>query len=313
MRNRIAAIVPCYNRREKTLRFLDVFLAQTYLNLDLILVDSDSHDGTDLAVKTRAPNAIVLKATREDYWTAATNVGVNYALQHDYDYILTINDDCLIASDYVETLVNLAEKYDLPILGSRIEYLDQPGLLCGLGISPNWVTSLFSHRYKDQLFDRLPAHIQNAEVLEADTLPGNGTLIHRSVFEAVGIYDQRHLPHYLSDVELVMRAKRTGFAIAVTPKAIIRDDFPTPTQRASEDSNRGVFWDEFRYIFFHKRSGGKLSSRFYIILNYCPWYLMPVAFGMCGIAIVNWTINFLGKQYRKPAAKVSDSRIQSLD
>ena len=313
MRNRIAAIVPCYNRREKTLRFLDVFLAQTYLNLDLILVDSDSHDGTDLAVKTRAPNAIVLKATREDYWTAATNVGVNYALQHDYDYILTINDDCLIASDYVETLVNLAEKYDLPILGSRIEYLDQPGLLCGLGISPNWVTSLFSHRYKDQLFDRLPAHIQNAEVLEADTLPGNGTLIHRSVFEAVGIYDQRHLPHYLSDVELVMRAKRTGFAIAVTPKAIIRDDFPTPTQRASEDSNRGVFWDEFRYIFFHKRSGGKLSSRFYIILNYCPWYLMPVASGMCGIAIVNWTINFLRKQYRKPAAKVSDSRIQSLD
>ena len=313
MRNRIAAVVPCYNRREKTLRFLDAFLAQTYPNLDLILVDSDSHDGTANAVKTRAPGTIVLKAHREDYWTAATNVGVKYALQHCYDYILTINDDCLIAPDYVETLVNLAEKYDLPILGSRIEHLDQPGLLCGIGISPNWVTSLFSHRYKDEQIDRLPAHIQDAEVLEADTLPGNGTLIHRSVFETVGIYDERHLPHYLSDVELIMRAKCAGFAIGVTPSAIIRDDFPTPAQRALKDIKRGGFWAEFRYAFFHKRSGGKLSSRVYIILNYCPWYLMPIAFGMCGIAIVNWSAKFLWKQHQKLEADVSLSKIQSLD
>lgn len=307
MNDRIAAIVPCHNRRDKTLRFLQVFLTQTYPDLDLILVDANSQDGTAQAIQSQAPETIILSVSEDCYWTAATNAGIRYALDHGYDYILTINDDCLIAPDYVDTLVKLAKKFSLLILGSRIEHLSQPGLLCGLGIFPNWVTSLFSHRYKDQWFDRLPLHVQESEILKTDGLPGNGTLIHRSVFERIGLYEERHLPHYLSDVELIIRAKRSGIQAWVTPQAIIRDDFPTPNQRVSEQSAPKItqFWAEFRYIFFHTRSGGKLSARFYIILHYCPLYLMPIAFGMCAVAVLNWILRFVLKCYCKPQQTVA--------
>jgi GT2 family glycosyltransferase len=265
---------------------------QTYPKLDVILVDANSQDGTPEAVLRLFPQTTLLQVDDESYWTASTNRGVELALEQDYDYVLTINDDCVITDDYVATLISIAEKCALPILGSRIEHFDQPGLICGMGIYPNWITSLFSYRYRDQLIQDLPEPIQTAEVLMTEGLPGNGTLIHRSVFEQVGLYEETHLPHYLSDVELIMRARRAGFSVAVTPQAVIRDDFPTPQQRASEIPTRGLFWDDFRRAFFAKGSGGKLSARVYIIRHYCPWYYQPIAFTMCGLAIGNWILRY---------------------
>ena len=63
----------------------------------------------------------------EDCWSATTNAGVKFALAHQFDYILTINDDCTIAPDHVQVLFDTAQQHQVHILGSRIDYLAQPG------------------------------------------------------------------------------------------------------------------------------------------------------------------------------------------
>ena len=72
----IAAIVPCRNRKGKTLQFLQQISQQTYPDLTVIIVDADSTDGTPDAVKYYYPQAIVLQVDAEDYWSATTNAGV---------------------------------------------------------------------------------------------------------------------------------------------------------------------------------------------------------------------------------------------
>ena len=57
----IAAIVPCRNRKGKTLRFLQQIFKQTYPDLTVIIVDADSTDGTPEAVAHYYPKAIVLQ------------------------------------------------------------------------------------------------------------------------------------------------------------------------------------------------------------------------------------------------------------
>ena len=129
MGSTIAAIVPCRNRKEKTLRFLQQVLQQTYPDLTVIIVDADSNDGTPEAVEYYYPKAIVLRVDSEDYWSATTNAGVKFALAHQFDYILTINDDATIAPDHVQVLFETAQQQHIQILGSRIDYLAQPGLV----------------------------------------------------------------------------------------------------------------------------------------------------------------------------------------
>ncbi|MBE9079946.1 glycosyltransferase family 2 protein [Romeria aff. gracilis LEGE 07310] len=139
----VAAVVPTYNRREKTLRFLTIALTQTYPRLTVIVVDAASADGTAEAVQQQFPQVVLLTTSDRDYWSATVNVGVRYALTHGFDYILTIYDDSVIEPDHLERLVALAERRQLKILGNRIDYLAQPGQIWALGTYIRWGTQDF--------------------------------------------------------------------------------------------------------------------------------------------------------------------------
>ncbi|MGB3787504.1 MAG: hypothetical protein WA949_05810 [Phormidesmis sp.] len=50
-------------------------------------------------------------------------------------------------------------------------------------------------------------------------------LIHRSVFEQVGLYQATFLPYYHADSELILRARRYGIEAYVAPHVVLQDDF----------------------------------------------------------------------------------------
>lgn len=281
----IAAIVPCRNRKGKTLRFLQQIFKQTYPDLTVIIVDADSTDGTPEAVAHYYPKAIVLQVGAEDYWSATTNAGVKFALAHQFDYILTINDDCTIAPDHVQILFDTAQQHQVHILGSRIDYLAQPGRVWAMGTSVIWGPRLLKLNAHSVSEDSLLTDFKERSPIAVDTMPGNGVLIHRSVFESVGVYDSRMLPHYHGDSEWVMRATRQGFQAFVTGRTVLYDDTPLPQKQTSSTDR---FWMlDFWQTFFHPRSGWYLKPRIYLILTYCPWPLKPLTLlqGTVGVAI----------------------------
>ena len=279
----IAAIVPCRNRKGKTLRFLQQIFQQTYPDLTVIIVDADSNDGTPEAVARYYPKAVVLQVGAEDYWSATTNAGVRFALAHQFDYILTINDDATIAPDHVQVLFDTAQQHRIQVLGSRIDYLAQPGRVWAMGTSVIWGPRLLKLNAHNVSEDALP--MDGPPAIAVDTMPGNGVLIHRSVFEAVGVYDHTMLPHYHGDSEWVMRATQQGFQAYVTGRTILYDDTPLP-QNQTLGSDR--FWMfDFWQTFFHPRSGWYLKPRVYLIVTYCPWPLKPLTLiqGTVGVMI----------------------------
>ena len=87
----VAAIIPTFNRKDKLQRFLDLMLAQTYPNLQIIVVDSSSIDGTADLVSIKFPQVTLIQVSDREFWTGATNAGVKLALGQQVDFILTIN------------------------------------------------------------------------------------------------------------------------------------------------------------------------------------------------------------------------------
>jgi len=48
---------------------------------------------------------------------------------------------------------------------------------------------------------------------------GRGGLVPRVVFETIGLYDEKRLPHYGADADFALRAWSTGFSAYVVPAA----------------------------------------------------------------------------------------------
>lgn len=270
----VVAIIPTYNRWAKTQRFLQQFIRQSYTALTIVVVDANSPDGTAKNIHQQYPNVVLLQVDDRQYWAGATNAGISYALTRAYDYILTINDDAIVASDHVQHLVTLAQSYGLSILGNRIDYLTPPGKVWALGTQLTWGTSNFLRlQYHDVDVKDLPADMMAQEVVPVHTLPGDGVLIHRSVFEKVGLYQSNFLPHYHADSELILRAKKHGFRAYVAPHVVLKDDFSAEQKKQDLRSIAGL-----KYAFFHPKSHLFLGAIAYIFFCYCPWYAYPQTF-----------------------------------
>jgi len=263
---RVTVVTACRNRLPQTLRFLGLITKQTYPDLHVVLVDSNSTDGTQAAVRKYFPNIELLSATDAHFWAGATNIGVKKGLDMASSYIFTINDDAQIESTHIEKLLEIAEAHGCLILGSQINFAKPPGIVWSLGTSVDWARGVFMQlNYINSSSERLPADILAAEVIKVDAMPGNGVLIHRSVFEAVGLYRERWLPHYHADSEFVMRAVKYGFMAAVTPKLCVVNEF-YPEQKLLKKTN----FIDLVNIFCHPRSYLYAPGLLFIVLRYCP-------------------------------------------
>lgn len=262
----VAAIVPVRNRRAITLRFLDQITHQSYPALRVVVVDSNSIDGTSDAIRKAHPTVTVLTAGDSDFWAGATNMGVRHALALGSEWIFTINDDAMISPDHVERLLDLAYRNNCHILGSQINHLNDPELIWSLGTFTRWGGQDFLRLgYHGRHNNERDAGILSAERLEVDALPGNGVLIHRSVFQRIGLYNDIMLPHYHADSELIMRAAARGIKAWVSPQLILLNDFSKNQKQLPLDSLRGLLWS-----LWNPKSYTYLPALLYIWLRFCP-------------------------------------------
>jgi GT2 family glycosyltransferase len=263
---KIAAVIPTRDRKDKLFRFLEKFSKQTYANLQIIVVDSNSTDGTREEVIKHFPEVNLIHVSDREYWAGATNAGVKAALKGDYEYILTINDDSVVELNYVERMLEITQKYRVLILGNCISYLSNPNLIWSLGTSNNWGTTDFlSLNYHNILRDNLPDSIKELDLMEVEALAGNGVLINREVFTAIGLYNETFLPHYHADSEITIRAHSKGIRIFVSPSIVLLNDFSVDQKKLNLRNFKGI-----KYALFHRKSHLFVLPLIYIFIRYCP-------------------------------------------
>ena len=263
---KVAAIIPTRDRKDKLFRFLDQFSQQTYTNLQIIIVDSNSTDGTREDIANRFPQVKLICVSDRKYWAGATNAGIKAALKDGCEYILTINDDSVVELNHVERMVEIAQKNQVLILGNCINYLSNPNLIWSLGTSNHWGTANFlSLNYHDCKIEELPIEVRGKELVAVDALAGNGVLIHQQVFTEIGLYNEIFLPHYHADSEITLRAKKKGINVFASPSIVLLNDFHVDQKKLSLKNLKGIM-----YAFFHKKSHVFLLPLIYIFIRYCP-------------------------------------------
>ena len=112
---KVSVIIPIYNAMEYLPISLEKVLNQTYHNIEILLVDNNSKDGSYDYIKTLEKNDCRVKAL------IATMQGPNYARKVGFeastgDYVLFCDSDDFVEQDAIENFVGKLEETNADIV-----------------------------------------------------------------------------------------------------------------------------------------------------------------------------------------------------
>ena len=262
-------IVPVHNRFQYTKRFLESLYCQTDRSFKVIIVDDGSTDGTAKNIQLLYPDIKILSGDGNLWWTASINLGIKYALSKNPKYILTLNNDTIVPSDFIEKMKYWAKIKPEAILGSLAVNVTT-GEVVFAGEAINWKFAKFDN-YLDNLD---PDSYQGLR--EVTHLPGRGMLIPVDVINNIGLFDEKNLPHYGADYDFSLRAANYGYDIYCNYDSKL---LTYPDESGSVYlRNRKNIKNYYLHLFGIK-GGGNLKDFYYIAKNNCPKkYFIPFLF-----------------------------------
>lgn len=202
---RVAVLVACHNRRDKTLTALHSLLeAKPELwELKVYLADDGSTDGTAEAVASLPLHIKIVAGPGNWYW-AHSMYQAEMVIDQDYDAILWLNDDVELEPEALKQFEYWNQRHPASILVGQ--FCDPKTLELTYG----GMRRLGRHPFK---YETVFAAAQPQSV---DTMNGNLVLIPKVVSEVVGNIDGGYA-HAYSDIDFGLRAKRHNFDLIVVP------------------------------------------------------------------------------------------------
>ena len=231
-RPRVVVVLPVHNRRDTTLRALRSLarLDRSTADVEVIVVDDGSTDGTTAAIAAQSPDVTVVPGNGSLFYAAGTNLGVTHALERHPDFIVIANDDAVFSSGCVRELVHCAQAHPRAVVGALLLRWDALPLTFQVG--QRWDT-WFGGWHVPQ---RLSAFACPREPWQSETLPGNCILVPAAAFREAGLLDAARFPHHGADVELCARLKRRGWTLLTAPGARVfcePNRYPAPLHSLS--------------------------------------------------------------------------------
>lgn len=240
---------------------------QSYSAKQIIIVDDGSTDGTFEYIKKKYPTVTILKGNGRLWWTGAIHWGVEEALKKakDGDFILTINNDCTMDPNYLDTLVKVSQDVGRSIVGSLIIDKKNKNNIYDAGTRIDWSKGKFI-----LLGPKLLKDLDKGVLFEdnIDTMSTKGTLYPIEVFQKIGNFDKKNLLHYLSDYEFACRAKKGGFNLILSFQARVYNDI-CPTGLGDSIPNYLSLRQVFSLL-FSRRSKVNILDHYHFVRLCCP-------------------------------------------
>lgn len=201
-KKRVAAILTCYNRKEKTLACLRS-LFDVLPQAEVYLTDDGCSDGTSTAIRTLFPDKVqIIQGTGNCFWSRGMYMAWREAVKAEADFYLWLNDDVeLYPSFWLELQTSYQCVGKNSVISGLIENFDRTQILYG-GSDCRKRLITASERPQEVTF-----------------MNGNVVLIPRCVVERVGIIDPIY-HHDLGDVDYGLRVREAGGHVYTTSRPV---------------------------------------------------------------------------------------------
>lgn len=176
-----------------------------YTHYKIIVIDNFSGDGSFEKLRDENKDCILIQADANNGFSAGNNIGIHYAMEHDADYIMLLNNDTEVKSDFLSKMIGVAD--DDTVITPSIYFYSNP--------SEVWYAAGKIN------YNRCTVSNDGDEKSKyCDYASGCCLLIPRKVIERVGYWAEEYFMYY-EDMDYSIRIIREGFKIFYNKDAVV--------------------------------------------------------------------------------------------
>jgi GT2 family glycosyltransferase len=208
----LSVVIPNHNGAGYLAKCLRSLQAQTFENMEIVIVDNASQDASIETVQIVAPKAVLLRESKNLGFAGGVNTGIRSS--HG-EWIAVLNNDTELQSDWLAECTHAIQNHpDAAFFACKIlDFADRNRLYSA---GDCYLRGGIGYRRGQEMKDREDFQ-KECEIFSAS---GCAAVYRRQVLEEVGGFDERFFA-YLEDVDLGLRLQAAGYRGYYAPLAVV--------------------------------------------------------------------------------------------
>lgn len=213
---RIAIAIISYNSSAKLEDCFNSLKSQNYPweLVDLILVDNNSSDNSIALAETSFASVRIIKNSDNKGFAGANNQAYELAKSLKVDYLVLLNDDTVVAPDWLDHLIDTAEQDDrIGAVQSKLMLWPEKHLINSFGNAFTFLGFGYCNHYRQ-------ADRSETVPFEVPYASGAAVAIKMSALEKIGLFSDDFFMYH-EDADLGWRLRLAGYKILLDPKSVV--------------------------------------------------------------------------------------------
>lgn len=212
---KIAIILVNWNNYSDTIECVKSLRKISYTNYKIVVVDNGSKNDS-VKHLSKLKDIVLIESNENLGFTGGCNLGIKYIAKEEFSYVLLLNNDTIVKSDFLQHLVNFSEEnQNVGIVGPLIYYFSDPKKIWFEGGVIDFIHGPFLHLEK-----KFAENGQLFKTRNVDYINGCCILIKREVIQKIGMLDEEY-GTYVEDVDYNVRAHNAGYSSYIVYDSII--------------------------------------------------------------------------------------------
>ena len=268
--NKVAIIIVNWKQYELTKSCLSTLKSSKFNDFQIILIDNESNQKDLNDLKNQFDQVKTFTSEKNLGFTGANNIGINYAIKNQFEYVMLLNNDTEIDKNFINPLLEAFQKYNkLGAVQPVIMNFYQNKKVWNAGGNLNKFFGYTSVIKKPKYINR-----------KIDWITGCCILIKTVVIKKVGLLDENFFAYY-EDVDWSIRIKKAGYDLAVVKSSLIYHHGSKASKNESSEGTLSPFVHYLNirnHIFLLRKnkdifnSFGILVFQFFKILSYSLYF-----------------------------------------
>jgi len=207
----ISIIILNYNAGELLLNCVNSLRKSTYTNLEIIVIDNISSDGSQKKCKERFPEIKLIQNNKNLGYCGGNNIGIRDARG---EFIVILNPDTIVEPNCISELISAYNKFGDGLYQPKILSLNEEDIIQSTGN----MLHVFGFGFARDKGNRVVNKIE--EIEKIGYASGTCLFTSKEVFDKIGLLDE-FLFLYHDDLDLGWRAAQSGINSYYVPKSKI--------------------------------------------------------------------------------------------
>jgi len=296
-RPEVLIILVNYKKYKDTIVCLDSLKEITYPNYKVLVIDNSSGNESVSVLRGKYSDLNIVELKKNLGFAGGNNVGIKHAIEKNFPYILLLNNDTSVKSDFLDLLMDamLADE-ETGIAGAMILYPNSKKIWCQGGGGISWLNASAVHKNAEKTLDSISIE---SPIHEADFITGACMLIKSDVIRKIGLIDESYFM-YLEDLDFCLMAKKY-YKFTVNTESYVYHHVGSSTGGVDSFlSTYYVFRNKLFFIQKHLRGFRKgLAYIFYFLYSFLrrqPVWMLKGRFDLSRAQIQGMLDFFKGKK-----------------